>query len=242
MFTCVKKKYSLLILLVLCQQCFAFNYREVFGGRYIQAEKKIADLRPLIQQYAREYNEDSRLIEAVIFPEVMRYNSIYNAVETGSLMGLYSRFGADYADFSIGLLQMKPTFAEAIEKEVQKHSSEKWVSALGFDHLDLKDNYDSRMARITRLTKPEWQVKYFIAMLKCINLKHKISALKEDERLLFIAAAYNCGWNKSAAVIRTYIPKKFYHLGNWDSGERYAFADVAMYRYNELKRETGRLL
>lgn len=235
MFTSAKKKYSVLFcLIVLCHQCFAVNYREIFGNRYIKAEKKITEIRPLIQQYAKEYGADSKLIEAVIFPEVMRYNSVYNAVETGSLMGLYSRFGADYANFSIGIMQMKPTFAESIEREAQKHKNETWVKSLGFDKVSLKNNYDARMARVTRLTKDEWQVKYFIAMLKFIELKHKTSKLKPIDNLLFTAAAYNCGWDKSAAVIRSYINKKYYHLGNWDGGEKYAFTDVALYRYKEI--------
>lgn len=235
MFTSAKKRFSIVFcLIVLCNQCFALNYREIFGGRYTKAEKKITGIRPLIQRYARQYDVDGNLIEAVIFPEVMRYNSVYNGVETGSLMGLYSRFGADYADFSIGIMQMKPTFAESIERETQKHKDEVWVKSLGFDKLSLKEDYNARMARVTRLTKGEWQVKYFIAMLKCIEIKHKTSKVKPAVNLQFIAAAYNCGWDKSTAVIRSHISKKYYHLSNWDTGKKYAFADVALYRYNEI--------
>jgi hypothetical protein len=104
---------------------------------------------------------------------------------------------------------MKPTFALSIETELAKHKNELWVQQLGFDKVSLTDNYDARIARVHRLENNEWQVKYLVAMLKCISQKHPIQKLNNDQCLQFIASAYNCGWNKDTKVIRGYIYKKF---------------------------------
>ncbi|GAA4307458.1 hypothetical protein GCM10023149_01020 [Mucilaginibacter gynuensis] len=226
----------MLWLLFVSSQSFALDYRELFGYTYIKAERNTEKLRPILQKYAGQYKEDAVLMEAVIFPEVMRYNKLYNAIETGSLISLYSRFGSVYSDFSIGLLQMKPTFALSIEQYLLKHKDLPWVKELGFDKLSVKADYESRMARVDRLNNTEWQIKYLVAMLKCIELKHSIlNTASADEKLRFIAAAYNCGWNKPTKVINSYISKKFYHIDHWAS-DTYSFSDVALYRYNELNK------
>ncbi|RYZ99677.1 MAG: hypothetical protein EOP47_16125 [Sphingobacteriaceae bacterium] len=234
MFTTAKKSFSIIGLLFLGQQTLANDYRQIFGNQYTRAEKSATEIRPLIQKYAKAFNENSRLMEAIVFPELMRYNALYDAVETGSLIGLYARFGYEYANFSIGLLQMKPTFALSIETELAKHKQSQWVKALGFDKVSLIDDHKSRLARVDRLENTEWQVKYLIAMLKCLKLKNSKLKLSEAYKVKFTASAYNCGWNKSAAVIKSFISKKHYQTGIMDS-DRYAFADVTLYRFNEIQ-------
>lgn len=53
-------------------------------------------------------------LQAIVFPEIMRYNGLKDGIETESLRTLYVQFGEDYADFSIGLFQMKPCFAQQL--------------------------------------------------------------------------------------------------------------------------------
>ncbi|RCH56232.1 hypothetical protein DJ568_05725 [Mucilaginibacter hurinus] len=241
MFITVKKSFSILSLLLIGQQSLANDYKQLFGNRYTRAEKTAAEVRPVIQKYAKAFGEDSDLMEAIIFPELIRYNALYDAIETGSLIGLYARFGYEYADFSIGLFQMKPTFALSIETEVMKHKQSRWVKLLGFDKISLADEPRSRLARVDRLENVEWQVKYLVAMLKCLKLKNSRLTLTAEDRVLFTASAYNCGWDKSATVIKSYISKKHYQPGYWE-GEKYAFADVALYRYaDKLKNQELRI-
>lgn len=45
----------------------------------------------------------------------MRYNALKDDIESESLKVLYVQFGKTYADFSIGVFQMKPSFAEGVE-------------------------------------------------------------------------------------------------------------------------------
>lgn len=215
---------------------FAYNYRQLFAGNYEKAEHSADAVRPLLQKYAREYGEDSRMLEAVVFPEIIRYNRVYDVVETGSLLGLYSRFGAEYANFSVGMLQMKPTFAESIERQVACLRGEKWVKELGFDKLGLINNYDNRVARVNRIDDLDWQVKYLVAMVKCLKSRNAElwKHLNNEQRLMFVATAYNTGWNKPAETILSYTGKAYYHLNPFSAGTKYCFADVALYRYKEL--------
>jgi hypothetical protein len=234
-----KKSFNLIIILALLLQgtvAVAQNYRKFFNRHYLKAETSARALRPLLQQYARLCDEDSKQMEAVIFPELMRYNAVFDVVETGSLMGLYSRLGSDYANFSIGRFQMKPSFALAIEKFLIPYRDEAWVKALAFDQVGVNDNYEDRSARIDRLDNPEWQVKYLVAMFKCIRLKHAdaIRSLSAGKKLAFLATAYNCGWDKSTATINSFATKCYYCISPWGSHNKYNFAKISLQRYNEL--------
>jgi hypothetical protein len=228
--------FLVIAMLLNCCIASAKNYRKLFDRHYQKAETSAAAIRPLLQKYARLCGEDERQMEAVIFPELMRYNQLFDVVETGSLMGLYSRLGTDYADFSIGRFQMKPSFALSIEEFAKQHSNEAWVKALGFDEIATDDTYEHRSARIDRLNDAEWQVKYLVAVFKAIKQKH-MEALKElsaEKKLAFIATAYNCGWDKDSATVKLFGNKCFYSITRWGSKTRYNFADIAVHRYREI--------
>jgi len=233
-----KAVVAALMLLQVAIAATAHDYRKVFDRDYQKAETSAGALRPLLTRYATACGEDANLMEAVIFPELMRYNVVFDAVETGSLMSLYTRLGSDYANFSIGRLQMKPSFATSIEKYLLNLPNQQWVNTLGFDKIDIADTYDSRVARISRLDNPEGQIKYLVAMLKCIKIKHSAVwyKLSARQKLLFVASAYNCGWDKSATTIHAFCKKRFYKLRPWSYGAKYCFAEIALQRYNELQR------
>ncbi|RFZ92422.1 hypothetical protein D0C36_13420 [Mucilaginibacter conchicola] len=232
------KAFLAIVLLLNCCIANAKNYRKLFDRHYQKAETSAAAIRPLLQKYSRLCGEDAKQMEAVIFPELMRYNQLFDAVETGSLMGLYSRLGSDYADFSIGRFQMKPSFALSIEEFAKQHNSEAWVKALGFNDVATEDNYENRSARIDRLNDTEWQVKYLVAVFKSIRLKHTdaLKPLSAEKKLAFIATAYNCGWDKDAETVKRFSNKCFYCIARWDSRARYNFADIAVHRYREIVR------
>ncbi|MFD0795177.1 hypothetical protein ACFQZX_16260 [Mucilaginibacter litoreus] len=215
----------------------AKNYRRLLNRHYQKAETSAEAIRPLLQKYARLYNENPRLLEAVVFPELMRYNAVFNVIETGSLMSLYTRLGSDYADFSIGRFQMKPSFALSVENYVLQNTDKPWARALKFDEISTEDTYEARSARIDRLSDVEWQVKYLIAVFKCIKQKHAayLNKISLRQQIVFIATAYNCGWDKSTATINCFTTKCYYCISPWQTGRKYNFADIALQRFAELK-------
>jgi len=230
-----KHLIAMLMMMALCDMATAQDFKEIFKGQYQKAAENSDQLRPLIGKLAKQYGEDSRVIESVIFPELMRYNEFYDVVETGSLMGLYTTLGQDYANFSIGLLQQKPSFALTVEKYLNTTKLQNWAHRLGMESTYITDNFKNRSKRIDRIADPEWQIKYFIAMLKCIRDKHHhyLNGLSKDDQLQFIASAYNCGWDKSTGYIKKFQSKAFYSLQMQPGHAKYCFSQIALYRYKE---------
>ena len=64
-----------------------------------------------------KYDVSYPMAIAVVFPEIVRYSAIRDKIEITLLKALYINLGEDYADFSIGQFQMKPSFAEALHKK-----------------------------------------------------------------------------------------------------------------------------
>src|SRR5664280_591993 len=92
------------------------NYKEVFGNHYQIAEDFITSNRWMADTL-KSNGIDPCTGLAIIFPELIRYSSIRDIIETAALKSLYIQYGKNNEDFSIGQFQMKPSFAEDIEKE-----------------------------------------------------------------------------------------------------------------------------
>ncbi len=238
----VKKTCKTLLYLLLCMgiQAHALNYRRIFDDSYTSAERYAEGIRPQLIQIARQYGEDWRLIESIVFPELMRYHKVYDAVETSSLISLYTTLGIRYADFSIGRFQMKPSFAYSVEQFLWEGNYAQLATQLGFKSDDTTDNASNRYQRISRLESTNWQIRYVIGMVQCMRSRHKAYLKKAGNThvLSFIASGYNSGWYRSAAHIQDYSKKAMYSLSKWPSKKKYCFADIALFRYRELQQRT----
>jgi len=212
------------------------DYRRAFAGNYLRAEEKAKLIRPLFHKYGHIYDEDSDVLEAIVFPEIIRYNSLYDIIEINSLRTIYARYGEKYADFSVGLFQMKPTFAKSLEVEVLKYRNQNWVKNLGFDNISPGESYNDRILRVQRIAELSWQFKYLIAMIKSVKLVHANTwkLLSKEKKIIFLATAYNFGWNKPAHIIMKMSANSFFHLNPFDKRLQYNFASIALYRYNQL--------
>ena len=76
----------------------------------IKAKKSFEELEGTFIEVCKKYDSDKNLLAAVIFPELVRYSSFRDLLETGVLEALYIEKGSDVANFSIGKFQMKPSF------------------------------------------------------------------------------------------------------------------------------------
>src|SRR5690349_1204457 len=114
------------VLVIISAFCFSFikpaeiDYREVFGSDYTWAVNWLNKNDQLIAKYAARYEVPPKEIKAIIFPELIRYNAVFDALEIESLKFLYVSEGTDYANFSVGFFQMKPSFAEMVETDADK--------------------------------------------------------------------------------------------------------------------------
>jgi len=214
---------------------FGYDLEMLFGKDYQDANDVAAAMSSELSKYASRAGEDKRLLEALVFPELMRYNNIYDAIQTGSLVTLYTRFGRDYADFSIGHFQMKPSFAETIDVFINHHRELPWIKDLETGILKTDNDFQSRKERVERLRDETWQIKYLIAFVKICKLKFALKNGTSESDFRLLATAYNSGFEKSPEEIKSYAFRKFFTIHSFEEDGKYNYSTLAWYRYQELQ-------
>jgi len=143
----------------------------------------------------------SSFIYAIVAPELSQFSYLSDKLESYSLKVMYVQGGAEYANFSIGYFQMKPSFVERLEEFVQADSL---LRRKYGDCLFIKpQERAARVTRIDRLSTNEWQIKYLEIFCDVVQKRFKdIVFSNYEERLQFFAAAYNCGFYKSEQQIK----------------------------------------
>ena len=178
-----------------------------------------------------KYNISYPVAIAVIFPELVRYSALRDKMEITLLKALYINLGSDYANFSIGRFQMKPSFAEAILKEIPLELA--GVSGLKLKtRSDFEDEISFRRTIVNNLEQTDSQVNYLIAFLKVCEMKFTCGQNDEMLRLKFLATAYNYGFDKSPDQIEKMIDKKFFNTKLFKT-ENYSYADVSLCWYRQ---------
>jgi len=210
----------------------SINYQDVFGDDWKEAltfeRENITWMEPLLTKNHISYP----LAVAVIFPELVRYSALRDKIEITLLKALYINLGDDYANFSIGQFQMKPSFAEMIREQAPAVIGRK--SGIIFKSRSEYDDIKNFRRSIVRdLEDPETQINYLIAFLKICEKNYKTNRKNEVARLKFLATAYNYGINKSADQIESMIDKKFFNTRLFKT-ENYSYADVSLFWYKQF--------
>lgn len=169
---------------------------------------------------------------AVVFPELVRYSAIRDKIEITLLKALYVNLGEEYANFSIGQLQMKPSFAELIREQASPVLGRR--SGTAFKN---KNEYEDikiyRKSIVTDLEDIKTEFNYLVAFLKICETKFRINRKDEFERLEFIATAYNSGFDKSYDQIEMMKSKKFFNT-KLLKAENYSYSDVSLFWYKQF--------
>ncbi|MBC7937911.1 MAG: hypothetical protein H7Y86_21400 [Rhizobacter sp.] len=242
MFISVKKKYKFFFIpAAILFFCAAFllaksKYQEndfgrSFGNKATLAKQKLDALKPLFETCSAICKADSRFMQAVIFPEVMRYNSLKDGIEAESLRTLYVQFGQEYANFSIGIFQMKPSFAEQVEEKVKRILP---VAVTGELQLQYNNNEEEaiRMERVERLQNEQWQLVYLTAFLCICNETYKERTfVNELEKLQWYATVYNAGFDKTSEFIVKKIKQENFYLQQNMPGKKFKYAAIAGWFY-----------
>jgi hypothetical protein len=223
-----------LILVLICTATFSqpladkTNYKEIFGDDYDNA-LKIIERNSRWSDTLTEDGLDPGFALAVIFPELIRYSSIADYIEIKGLEVLYVQYGKDYADFSIGLFQMKPSFAEQIETDLLKYSLSDQFLSLSSLKPDLSETTICRRDRIIRLKDEYFQILYLEAFIRIMDTLYADSVFhSSDDKLIFYSTAYNTGYFKDEAVIRNEITKKRFYLGMDATSAKYSYSDISL--------------
>jgi hypothetical protein len=197
------------------------DYKEVFGNHYQLAEDFLISNK-WIADTLKSSGIDPCTGLAIIFPELIRYSSIRDKIETAALQSLYIQYGKYYADFSIGHFQMKPSFAEEIEKEYLRW--EGWLIA----GTDTTNCAASRKERIKRLCSTEGQVRYLcMFMLLMKRSLQQFAVMEKDEEVRLLAAAYNYGFRADMEILKTISQKRFFYTGIIPPETKYNYSDIA---------------
>lgn len=204
------------------------DYPEIFGNDWQKALTFVDEnkgwIRPALTRYGITYSE----AVAVVFPELVRYSALRDKMEITLLKTLYRNLGEDYADFSVGVFQVKPSFAEKIIEESQGIR----IGKLFKTRDKFENDYQFRASVISDLEDPEREFRYVIAFLKICEKKFRINREDEDSGIKFLATAYNTGFWKSEEEIRMMTDKKFFNT-KLIKTENYSYADVSLFWYNQ---------
>lgn len=203
------------------------------------------------RQVWERYDIPCDIAEAVIFPELIRYGLFQDKMETGAVRALYISRGTGGCDFSIGRFQMKPSFAEELEKRWMRSGMARQYGL----YFDTKDNETARRIRISRLEKEEWQCIYLAVFLKMLYLDYGsvdkrgeysqdgIERLSMKDQVRLAATAYNrgCRWVNPGYgpldEIRARVDEKHFHTAVVPTARtrRYVYADIALKHYKAIR-------
>ena len=173
---------------------------------------------------------EAKIAMSIVAPELSRYSVYSDKVETGMLKVFYISRGL--SDFSIGAFQMKPNFAEKLEREVSGDT----MLLRSFSELLIVGNTvrEKRYERICRLSSLKWQVKYLSAFIQiAIKKTAGISFASDKERVLYWATLYNGGLHLTPDDVEKHKRLKgFPHFS-----KRFNYAEVSLEFYEEMIRD-----
>jgi hypothetical protein len=211
------------------------NYPAIFGSNYQWANKWLFANSSLFDKMAQANKVPSKELKAIVFPELIRYNAVYDALEIASLKFLYISRGKDYADFSVGYFQMKPSFAEKIEADALTYLTKEDLLLLGLSNNDLKDDENSRSGRIKRITSKAGQLNYLAAFYKICKAKFGgVSFKSAEESVRFFATCYNAGYHFTEVQVKANSIKSFYQVDKILKSDAYCYADISAYWHSQL--------
>ena len=210
----------------------SLNYAEVFGEDWKKAETFEKENRQWIKPLIEKNNISYPIAISVVFPELVRYSALRDKMEISLLKTLYVNLGEDYADFSIGVFQMKPSFVETIRDESSAYLGHR--TGITFKAVtDYEDIKEYRKSIIRDLEDPESQVIYLITFIRICEKKFNISRMDEIRRQKFLCSAYNSGIDKTGIQIAKMADKKFFST-KLISSEKYCYADISLFWYNQF--------
>lgn len=205
------------------------DYAAIFGEKYAAAERFLRK-NAWIAGALRLPPEDTRIALAVVFPEVIRYSALEDAIQVRGLKVLYVQYGRAYMNFSVGRFQMKPSFVENLESDYNRLFNPEEKSAAAIPAFERGDTSELRKKRVLRLDDTVWQVRYLRMFILVMEKRYGHVAFSDaEDRLRFYATAYNAGYASGERALRRAMNDKRFHTELLFPKKTYAYADVAVF-------------
>jgi hypothetical protein len=211
--------------------CQTLNYREIFGEDWHKATVYETENRNWIQPFLEKNNISYSEAIAVIFPELVRYSALRDKMETAVLKALYINLGETYANFSIGVFQMKPSFASTVREEYRPVFGKRPEISFSKSRT-YNDIRDFRKEIVADLEHPETELKYLATFIKICEKRYRTGKMDQQTRVKFLATAYNCGLKNDSEEIERMSGKKFFNTKLFKT-ENYSYSDVSLFWFNE---------
>lgn len=188
---------------------------------------------PKIALGCARYGINPREAIAIVAPEAYRYERFRDWVETTGLALLYVQGGPEAADFSIGHFQMKPSFVESLEAALAALPT----FAARFAHLLPEENQSlraTRKARLRSLEDLDQQTEYLCAFwLLMLERFPQLAAQTEEERIAFIATAYNLGLQADESAILAWKSVRAFPYGRKFRAAQCSYAEAAVHFFRQ---------
>ena len=227
-----------LIILIISVLNFIFSFSieeknsflESFDDDIDRAVEFINNHKDKIIEISKDYNIDANIALSIIFPELVRYNKLKDKIEVSANKLFYIKWGSEYSDFSIGILQMKPTFIERLSNTRKRA---KYNSL--FMYPKNSSDEDIRSIIIERLQNIEYQLKYLAYFIKVIDTSNEVEFKNDYDKITYYATAYNAGAWYNEKNNQTLSKKKTYPYGsNSNEIKQYSYADISLYYYQNI--------
>ncbi len=218
----------LLLFIVFTHALIEEDYRDIFGEDYVTALVLLQNNRDYTDSLSSVYWQDPKITNSIIFPELIRYSLIRDFLEKNTLEIVYVNTGM--ADFSIGPLQIKPSFAEKIEKYISANKDMREYQP--FFQYKHEEAVKRRAERINRLKKIENQLHYVLAFQLIMFREHPyLKTMDTEYRIRFLSTAYNYDFEATRKQIEVYMEKEFFPWGRLNNRKKYNYADISWYYY-----------
>jgi hypothetical protein len=207
------------------------DYQKIFDKNWDNAVKFEQENREWISKIFDKNNISYPLGIGIIFPELVRYSALRDKIEITLLKTLYINLGDEYANFSIGQFQMKPSFAESIREQFAqplKNSQSNYFKK----RSAYKNITEYRRSVVTGLEDIKIQVLYLVAFIKICEKSFNINTMDYPAKLKFLATAYNYGFEKSFSQIIEMEDKKFFNT-RLIKTENYSYCLISEYWYRK---------
>jgi hypothetical protein len=208
------------------------NYSDTYKEEFRETIEFYNSNKKQFSKASKNVDLNPEFIFSIVAPEISQFNTVINDVELYSLKVLYTQFGKDYSDFSVGYFQMKPSFIESLEKYIDQHP--KYFK--DYKHILFKNpnSKNSRIERLERLNTLDWQLKYLTLFCAVVEYRFKNSIYKNSEdKLKFFSTAYNSGFEKSKEQLTIMEFKRFFpKIGV----EKYNYSDISVSFYKEIRK------
>ena len=202
------------------------DYRKIFGGDWDKAEEFTRDNGEWMKRLSKILDISYPEAVSVVFPELVRYSALRDRIEVGLLQTLYINLGDEYADFSTGFFQMKPSFAEAVH--LNSHLLRGRLKNYFRNRAGKNSPREFRKDIVEDMQKPWLQFIYLAAFIKICEARFNLSDLDAEQRILFLSTAYNYSFLKNHDQILAMTGARYFTAGT-TSSRQFAYSDISLY-------------